>query len=164
MKKVLSIASLGILVISSCSKSSNNGGNNTPPVDSVALLKTELSGKWNATKHSVTNFSVAGIADQTWTPTHPESLQFSSDSAAIDTWETMTLDFTKTPTTFSVTQNTEFKGTYSYVVGKGLFVYLSSNLRDTINVVSISSTQMETYTKVAIAGSYEYTLHDYWQR
>jgi len=164
MKKVLLIASLGILVVSSCSKSNNNGGNNTPPVDSVALLKTELSGKWNATKHSVTNFSVAGIADQTWTPTHPESLQFSTDSAIVDTWETHILDYTKSPVTFSVTQNTEFKGTYAYAVGKGIFVYLSSNRRDTVYVVSASSTQMETYTKVAPAGSYEYTLHDYWQR
>jgi hypothetical protein len=156
----------GCLIVYSCSKS-NNSGNNTPPVDSVALLKSQLAGKWNVVKYSATNFLITSIPDQSWAPAHPEFQQFYADSAHYDSWETFWFDVT-TPQIFFVKQDKEYATSVGYSMGKGMYIlnFQPGIVIDTNFVVSISSTQLETLQKMGGDGSgtYEYNLHTYFQR
>ena len=151
----------------SCSKK-NDAGNTKPPVDSVALLKSELLGKWNTVKLVATGFQYyPTIPSDTIFPTHSEYFDFSADSIQGVGWESMSLDETKSPPVFTVTQNVEFQGTVAYTVpGSDYFVRTEKSFLDTVHIVSISPTQMEVWNNAFsnTSGSYGWRIYTWFQR
>jgi hypothetical protein len=135
MKDILLISfAFFALVIFGCKKSS-------PPAPAPESLKDQLQGTWTITDHLAINLP-DNLTNDTTAPSHTETFVFTGDTLMTDGWYSATLNQTTNPPSFTVTQNTEFKDTASFVTGDGYIIAHILTHYDTMYVNTISSTQL----------------------
>jgi hypothetical protein len=119
-------------------------------------LQDQLQGTWTITDHLAINLP-DNLPNDTTAPSHTETFVIAGGTLMTDSWYSATLNQTTNPPSFSVTQNTEFKDTASFVTGNGYIIAHILTHYDTMYVNTISSTRLVLQQNLTAFGWVEVT-------